>query len=833
MSLIHRSLRTFQVYGAGTDVGKTVITTLLLRLAADKKRPPLYIKPLSTGPADQSDELHIRKYALKDAPDRAKVLFRLDDPVSPHLAAHRALKRGEEPPTDYDVLSALTDTLHEAAATASAERAVTTALVETAGGVLSPMLSGRPQADAYRIMRLPAILVCDPRLGGISSTISAYESLVLRGYDVLALLMLRDPTYMNHEYFFHHFEKKVGLIAAVPTPIPQRTDDAAADEAAMEAWYEQTVQDKAWSRIIDDLGVLHMLRLRGLRRMPGAAREMLWWPFVQHSTVTQDSDVTTVESAYNDFMSVYSKTSGQVVVPTFDASASWWTQALGHAQDPDITLAVAAAAGKYGHVLFPKVAHEPAVELAAILLATVGEGWAKRVFFSDNGSTGMEVALKMAMRVAASSILEGGNATDSPSNWGVIGLKGSYHGDTIGAMNATQRGPFSCEWHEEKGFWFDAPTVAYVEGSPVIRTADGSILQKFEVLAEAYDVAKRLDSDLAEGYRTFITSALHERARAGQMFGAVVLEPLILGAGGMKFVDPLFQRILVDTARAMSAVLLPQPSREGASIPVVYDEVFSGMGRIGIESNANSVHGIGAAPDISVYSKMLTGGLLPLAATLATEEVFNAFLGEKKDALNHGHSYTATPMACAAALASLEKMSDLLAYPRGPIHMARKMWASQDGGDSVYSVWHPGFVKTLSQCENVEDAMALGTVLSIRLKPGDGAAGYTSEVADQFFQPLREEDTEKGFAIHLRTLGNAAYFMSSLNSKPAGLRTLEDAILQLWGKKHDADVREKWSDTDEYDEEPESEEEEDGPLPEATPRRRVRMVKKRLAYIKR
>jgi dethiobiotin synthetase/adenosylmethionine--8-amino-7-oxononanoate aminotransferase len=119
---------------------------------------------------------------------------------------------------------------------------------------------------------------------------------------------------------------------------------------------------------------------------------------------------------------------GSLLEPYFDGSASWFTQSHGHASEP-LTLAAAHAAGRYGHVLFPSGTHKPALELAEELLATVGAGWASRVFYSDNGSTGIEVALKMALRVSGRRYgWDGAVGGDV----GVIGLRGGYHGDTVG-----------------------------------------------------------------------------------------------------------------------------------------------------------------------------------------------------------------------------------------------------------------------------------------------------------------------------------------------------------------------------------------------------------------
>lgn len=182
-----------------------------------------------------------------------------------------------------------------------------------------------------------------------------------------------------------------------------------------------------------------------------------------------------------------------------------------------------------------------------------------------------------------------------------------------------------------------------------------------------------------------------------------------MGAGGMIFVDPLFQRILVDVVRG--PLFSSGPSQQG--LPVIFDEVFIGLYRLGFES-ATSI--LGAYPDISVNAKILTGGLVPLAVTLASEDVFRAFLSEKKtDALLHGHSYTAYPVGCAVANAALMVIDKM--QVGGEWSEARALWDSSvdEAGTRVWSFWGPEFVHELSRLPAVGEVMALGTVLAIKV----------------------------------------------------------------------------------------------------------------------
>lgn len=276
-----------------------------------------------------------------------------------------------------------------------------------------------------------------------------------------------------------------------------------------------------------------------------------------------------------------------------------------------------------------------------------------------------------------------------------------------------------------------------------------------------------------------------------------------MGAGGMIFVDPLFQRILVDVVRTSPS--LSHSVRAGpdwSGLPVIFDEVFVGLYRLGMESTTSV---LGVHPDISVNAKILTGGLVPLAVTLTTGSIFNAFYGDDKaDALLHGHSYTAYPVGCEVANETLNivsKMADSAAWAD-----AKGQWKGADAqAANVWSFWAPEFIDALSKCDAIGEVMTLGTVLALKVA-GDGQGtqmqmrlgiaqasvcanipglGYQSHSAQQLLESLRvaADDTtdvnEAGmtpFGINYRTLGNVAYFMLSLNTPPATIRHIENRI---------------------------------------------------------
>lgn len=409
-------------------------------------------------------------------------------------------------------------------------------------GVHSPTLSGSTQLDGYRPLLLPTILIADPKLGGISATIASYESLVLRGYTVDAVLVFREEYYRNWEYLSAYFAERGIRVGVVDAP-PEKLSDDKANIVSTEQYYRSIVPESQHGAVFDVLQHLderHAKRIGELETMPRRTLNSIWWPFVQHGNVKEEKDVTVIDSACGDEFSVFNgkrdkPQAGQSLLePHFDGSASWWTQALGHA-NPALTLAAARAAGRYGHVMFPQGSHLPALKLAERMLTHgPGKGWASRVFFSDNGSTGMEVALKMALRAFAVRE-QGGALREKMRNLAILGLKGSYHGDTIGAMDACEEGVYTCEWHDSKGYFLDPPTVAVQDGEMVVclpeviagMTIEGDAQRNEGSIQHVYDVEARVDSPLADAYRKYITATIEKILEKGEhTLAALVLEPV-------------------------------------------------------------------------------------------------------------------------------------------------------------------------------------------------------------------------------------------------------------------------------------------------------------------
>jgi len=362
-----------------------------------------------------------------------------------------------------------------------------------------------------------------------------------------------------------------------------------------------------------------------------------------------------------------------------DAISSWWVNLHGHAH-PHIAEALGRQALILEQVIFTSFTHEPAILLAERLLGILPPGFAK-VFYSDNGSTAVEVAIKMAIQFWKNRTtgLTNGSPTGTPGGRNkILALSHAYHGDTFGAMSVSDRGIFTLAFRE---YLFDVVTVdcPHPENMEKIRN----------------------------------TIRQHGREMA-----CFIYEPLLQAAGGMRLYP----------AEGLDEMLRMLRS-EG--VLLIADEVMTGFGRTGKWFASEYLQ---ERPDIICLSKGLTGGTLALGVTAATQQVFDAFLSEDRQlSFFHGHSFTANPLACVAALASM----DLLLQPgcRESIDRIGRRQA--------------GFAAQISDRRSVRGARALGTLLAFELN--DGADGYLHSAG----QAITAAALRQG--IYLRPLGNTVY----------------------------------------------------------------------------
>ncbi|KAL2977627.1 hypothetical protein AAZX31_13G078000 [Glycine max] len=764
----------YLIWGSNTGVGKTLVSAGIAAAFLLSSPTPSqfhYLKPLQTGFPSDSDSRFVfnklRQLSLIRNPHiplsashrvinlspavtasnplageegvgpppelLCKTLYAWEEAVSPHLAAEReglVVK-------DSVVLETLGECLEDVAECgAGKERSEVLCVVETAGGVASPGPSGSLQCDLYRPFRIPAVLVGDGRLGGISGTISAYESLKLRGYDVVAVVF-EDHGLLNEGPLMSYMRNKVPVLVLPPIPKDPLND--------LMEWFESS--HYIFSNLKEIMLSAYFERIKKLHDMPREARDIIWWPFTQHKLVP-DGGVTVIDSRCGENFSIFKVQKTEVIAPQFDACASWWTQGPDAIMQTELAREMGYAAARFGHVMFPENVHEPALNCAELLLQGVGKGWASRTYFSDNGSTAIEIALKMAFRkfsVDHGLIVHCHEDTtnERSTELMVLALQRSYHGDTLGAMEAqapsSYTGFLQQPWYTGRGLFLDPPSVFMHNSTWNVSIPEGYHLESLKGKSITFASPDEIfhkgrdKSELATVYSSYISKVL-SGFRGSNNVGALIMEPVIQGAGGMHMVDPLFQRVLVNECRSRK-------------IPVIFDEVFTGFWRLGVETAVELIH---CVPDIACFGKLLTGGIIPLAVTLATNAVFDSFIGDSKlKALLHGHSYSAHAMGCAAAVKSIQWFKDPCSNPN-----------ITSEGRLLRELWDDKMVHRISSHPAIQRVVALGTLCALELKAEGNNAGYGSLYARPLLEKLRED------GVYMRPLGNVIYLLCGPCTSP-------------------------------------------------------------------
>jgi adenosylmethionine-8-amino-7-oxononanoate aminotransferase len=405
----------------------------------------------------------------------------------------------------------------------------------------------------------------------------------------------------------------------------------------------------------------------------------VWHPFTQHALQPEATLIARGEGAWLTIAD------GRRIV---DAISSWWVVTHGH-RHPKIVAAIQAQADSLDQVIFAGFTHEPAERVAAGLIEIAPQGLS-HVFFSDSGSTAVEVALKMALGYWRNT----GRARSR-----IVALQHGYHGDTIGTMSAGARGVFNAAYE------------------PLL----------FEVTRLPFPHAGREQATL---------DAL-ERACRDEAPAALLVEPLILGAGGMLIYAPW---VLGEMARICAA----------HGVLLIADEVMTGFGRTGTLFACEQA---GVSPDILCLAKGLTGGSLPLAVTLAKDEIFAAHRSmDRTKTFFHSSSYTANPIACAAVVANLE------------------IWRREPVAERVAAVsrLQAAALARIAGDAAVTGARQLGTITAIDLKADD--AGYLAGAGPKLTAALLAQD------VLLRPLGNTLYVMPPYCVTEAEIATIYDAI---------------------------------------------------------
>jgi adenosylmethionine---8-amino-7-oxononanoate aminotransferase len=411
----------------------------------------------------------------------------------------------------------------------------------------------------------------------------------------------------------------------------------------------------------------------------------IWHPFTQHAV---QPDATLIASGEGAWLTT---ADGRRI---FDAISSWWVVTHGHCH-PHIMRAIKDQADRLDQVIFAGFTHEPAEKLARRLVAMTPPEL-EYVFFSDSGSTSVEVALKMALGFWRHS---------GEKRTGILALEGAYHGDTIGGMSVGERGVFNAPY------------------DPLL----------FDVARLPFPHPDREEATL---------QALGAACRQGGV-AALIVEPLILGAGGMLIYRP---QVLTEMKRIC----------ETHGVLFIADEVMTGWGRTGTLFACEQAK---VTPDIACYSKGLTGGSLPLAVTLCRADIFDAhYSTDRSRTFFHSSSYTANPIACAAALANLE------------------IWDKEPVLERVAAIsrLHSLELDRFRDDRRFINVRQIGSIAALDLASRE--TGYLAAIGPRLYRDFLSRN------LLVRPLGNTIYLMPPYCSEADELGAVYQAIADVAGE---------------------------------------------------
>lgn len=631
--------KQFIVAGIGTEIGKTVVSAILVEaLQAD------YWKPVQSGAREDSDTETVRQLISNSRSQFHPEAYQLTEPLSPHAAA--AL---DDITIDLDQIR-LPETNNGL-------------IVELAGGLMVPLTDQELNIDLVQRLNLPVVLVSQNYLGSINHTLLSVEALRQRNIP-LAGLIFNGPTIPSTETLILTYTN-VPCLGRIGQMADVTKDTIAAQAKVIQSTFKPGFTSKPSPKSLAERD-----------------QAVIWKPFTQMQTAPVPIPIVRGEGAV-----LYSADGRQYI----DAIASWWVNLHGHAH-PYIAERVAEQARLLEHVIFADFTHEPAVALAERLLTILPDNQA-RIFYSDNGSTAVEVALKMAFQYWHNL---------GKPRLKVVAFDNAYHGDTFGAMAVGGRSAFT------------APFVPFL----------------FDVLYLPVPTPGQEETVLTLAEQLFTDE-----------IAAFIVEPLVQGSGGMVMYEPAVLEQLMQLAHRNDTL-------------VIADEVMTGFGRTG--RLFASQYLTTEQPDLMCLSKGLTGGTMALGVTSCTQAIYAAFLStDKFKTLFHGHSFTANPLACTAALASF----DLL------------MNADTQADIRRISGRHTAFARQLSAYPTATKVRQRGTLLAFDLNVGE--TSYFNSIRDQAYHFLLDR------GILMRPLGNVLYLMPPYCTTDAQITYIYEQIIAL------------------------------------------------------
>lgn len=634
----------FFITATDTDMGKTFVTTAILRAFVEANLQCAAIKPLQTGCLMKDGKIaapDLLEYKKTNPSNDYEPLYAFKFPASPHFSA-----RLENAQIQMDEIRAYIK---------DHERTHKNLLVEGAGGLFVPLNESENFIDLMQILDYETILVCKNVLGMLNHTLLSLGALKNRGIKTSVLVVnFHDENdaiaVSNLEYLKAHFS---GIIVVL-------NKDETLESASKK--FEILTKFKPKDEEIDlEFDKNH-----------------LWHPYTSASNPLKTHGVKFAKSN-----KIYTQNHALI-----DGMSSWWC-ALGGYNNDDLNEAAISQINKFSHVMFGGLTHAPAVNLGKKLLEILPEF--DYIFYCDSGSVSVEVAMKMALQYQQNF---------SPNRTKFLAIEGGYHGDTFGAMSI-------CDPINGMHFLFK------------------------DILAKNFFAPRfgcRFDEEFDENLLSEFDNILSKNL---DKIAAIILEPIVQGAGGMWFYHPKFLEHLREIC-------------DKNGILLIFDEIATGFGRTGKMFAYNHTN---ISPDIICIGKGLTGGFMSLAATLATKKVALA-ISQKGGVFMHGPTFMANALACAVALKNIEIL------------------LSSNWSENVARI--EKFLKqNLAKCRefsSVADVRVLGAIGVVEMREG-----VDTERLQEFF-------ISKG--VFLRPFGKNIYTMPPFITPSSDLAAICDAIYE-------------------------------------------------------
>ncbi|MFH1798686.1 MAG: adenosylmethionine--8-amino-7-oxononanoate transaminase [Candidatus Omnitrophota bacterium] len=667
------------VTGTDTGVGKTVVTGLLGRFFVEKGLNVITQKWIQTGCKDFSEDVytHLRLMGKK----RRDIKNYLEDvspyalkfPASPHLSAlsENARIESEKIEKSFQNLT----------------RAFDYVLVEGAGGALVPLNEETLIIDIVKKLHLPVLIVAENKLGAINHTLLTIEALKKRNIQIIGIIFNRISNRENEIILKDNLKivEKISKIKVLGELFYSEENEDLYGEFKLigEEVSKNRDSDLFFFPSLNEKNRSLSLFLPSLIQKD---LKYIWHPYTQMKDCEFSPPIPIAKA---EGIKLYDY-DGKFY---YDTISSWWCNVHGH-NHPVIKAAIKEQLDRFEHVLFAGFTHKPAIDLAEKLVSITPKNLTK-VFYSDNGSTAVEAAMKMSFQYWQN--------TGVLNKTAFLSLDRAYHGDTIGAMSVSGVDLFNKTFSP---LFFKS----YKTPSPhCYRCPEGK--EKNKCSLECLD---RCEVILKENAKNI---------------AAIIIEPLLMGAGGMIVYPAEYLKGISELARKYGTHL-------------IVDEVATGFGRTG---KMFACEHADIDPDFMCLSKGITSGYLPLGATLTSEEIFNAFCEdyEKLKTFYHGHTFTANPLAASAAIASI-----------GLFEQEKSLKRVSAINERIKS-----FLREISDLPIVGDVRDIGVVGAVELvknKKTKEPFGLEERMGYKIYQKGLKNN------LILRPLGNVIYFFLPL-----------------------------------------------------------------------